>query len=286
MPINIDTVNTLYGLDLTSEQLQEWYAERAEPSTRSDLRGRRGLGSRPRTLRKVLSRLHPQAVGTRTIRARQVGHVPRADAHKSRRPLLHRQVPVHAETRLYAHVRADTRPSEHHVMIQTESTTSANHPPPARDLYGPDRRIFRFPVRQAALSLDRFEHVTLDQPQYQPVAVVNYPRRRLTPASPSTSTLPDRPTRKRRSPTSIRLPTGDPYYPIPKAENQELYKQYERLAWRRRSLVRRPVGDLPILQHGSDRRPGAGDLSADQRAVASRGDAPFRRCTSAMALAS
>ena len=31
IPINLDTVNTLYGLDLTSEELEEWFAARAEP---------------------------------------------------------------------------------------------------------------------------------------------------------------------------------------------------------------------------------------------------------------
>src|SRR6476469_5936180 len=31
IPINLDTVNKLYGLDLTSEQLVEWFKQRAEP---------------------------------------------------------------------------------------------------------------------------------------------------------------------------------------------------------------------------------------------------------------
>src|SRR3978361_85569 len=31
IPINLDTVNQLYGLDLTSESLKEWLAARAEP---------------------------------------------------------------------------------------------------------------------------------------------------------------------------------------------------------------------------------------------------------------
>jgi len=31
IPINLDTINTLYGVDLTSEQLEAWLAARAEP---------------------------------------------------------------------------------------------------------------------------------------------------------------------------------------------------------------------------------------------------------------
>ncbi|MDT9086494.1 hypothetical protein RSW79_25225, partial [Escherichia coli] len=30
IPINLDTVNSLYGLSLTSEELPAWFAERAE----------------------------------------------------------------------------------------------------------------------------------------------------------------------------------------------------------------------------------------------------------------
>ena len=70
---------------------------------------------------------------------------------------------------------------------------------------------------------------------------------------------------------------GDPYYPMPKAENQALYKQYERLALRdAERLVRRAARDLPLLQHGPDRRPGAGDLSPDQRSIAGRGGYAIR----------
>ena len=48
----------------------------------------------------------------------------------------------------------------------------------ARGLHRSDRRIFRVPVRQAALPQSlRFDHVTLDQPQFQTVGTVNYPDR-------------------------------------------------------------------------------------------------------------
>ncbi|MBC8143523.1 MAG: NAD(P)-binding protein, partial [Armatimonadetes bacterium] len=31
IPINLTTINTLYGLNLTSEELEQWYEDRAEP---------------------------------------------------------------------------------------------------------------------------------------------------------------------------------------------------------------------------------------------------------------
>jgi UDP-galactopyranose mutase len=67
--------------------------------------------------------------------------------------------------------------------------------------------------------------------QFQPVAVVNYPSEvvpytRITEykhltgqVAPMTSITYEYPAE-----------TGDPYYPIPRAENQELFKRYEALA--------------------------------------------------------
>ncbi len=59
---------------------------------------------------------------------------------------------------------------------------------------------------------------------------------------------------------------GDPYYPIPKPENQELFKRYERARARDAGcVVRRPPRDLSLLQHGPDRRTGARHFPAYQR---------------------
>lgn len=77
----------------------------------------------------------------------------------------------------------------------------------------------------------RFEHEIVDTPQFQPVGTVNYPseevawtrisefRHMTGDANPRTSIV-------REYPADI----GDPYYPIPRPETQQLYKCYEQLA--------------------------------------------------------
>jgi UDP-galactopyranose mutase len=76
-----------------------------------------------------------------------------------------------------------------------------------------------------------FEHRTLDQEWLQPVAVVNYPDEKVThtrvteykhltgQSHPRTSITHEYPAAE-----------GDPYYPVPRPENQALYKRYEELA--------------------------------------------------------
>lgn len=77
----------------------------------------------------------------------------------------------------------------------------------------------------------RFEHRTLPVERHQEVAVVNYPDE----AVPHTRITEYKHLTGQRSPvTSITIeypaPEGDPYYPIPRPENHQLYKRYEALA--------------------------------------------------------
>jgi UDP-galactopyranose mutase len=75
-----------------------------------------------------------------------------------------------------------------------------------------------------------FRHETLETPRFQDAPVVNYPNdyayTRCTEFKWLTGQVSDR--------TSVvyEIPKaeGDPYYPVPRPENQELYRKYERLA--------------------------------------------------------
>lgn len=109
----------------------------------------------------------------------------------------------------------------------------------ARDAYPHDHLVFTGPIDEyfgyrfgklPYRSL-RFQHETLAQEQVQRVAVVNYP----SPDTPYTRVTEYKHlTGQKLAATSItyEYPSadGDPYYPIPRAENQQLFKRYEALA--------------------------------------------------------
>ncbi|MCK0532493.1 UDP-galactopyranose mutase [Sphingobium agri] len=109
----------------------------------------------------------------------------------------------------------------------------------ARDAYPHDHLVFTGPIDEyfgyrfgklPYRSL-QFEHAQLDQEQFQPVAVVNYP----SPATEYTRITEYKHLTGQQSPrTSITYEypaaEGDPYYPIPRPENQALFKRYEALA--------------------------------------------------------
>ncbi len=108
-----------------------------------------------------------------------------------------------------------------------------------RDAYPHDRLVFTGPIdeyfdfRYGALpyrSLN-FKHETVETEWFQPVAVVNYPSEdvpytRITEYKHLTGQTAARTSLTYEYPSAH----GDPYYPIPRPENQELFKRYEALA--------------------------------------------------------
>jgi len=89
-----------------------------------------------------------------------------------------------------------------------------------------DHRFGKLPYRSL-----KFDHQTLDQEQFQATGTVNYPSEDV----PFTRISEYKHLTGQQSPlTTItyEYPSaeGDPYYPIPRPENQELFKKYEALA--------------------------------------------------------
>jgi UDP-galactopyranose mutase len=96
---------------------------------------------------------------------------------------------------------------------------------------GPIDEYFDFAFGKLPYRSLKFDHRTLEKEWHQPVAVVNYP----SPDVPYTRVSEYKHlTGQEAAVTTItyEYPSaeGDPYYPIPRAENQLLYKRYEALA--------------------------------------------------------
>jgi len=96
---------------------------------------------------------------------------------------------------------------------------------------GPIDEYFDFRFGKLPYRSLKFDHQTLEQEQFQPVAVVNYPCEEV----PFTRISEYKHLTGQQSPVTTvtyEYPAaeGDPYYPIPRPENQELFKRYEALA--------------------------------------------------------
>ena len=232
IPINLDTINRLYGLELTSEQMEQFLVERRESVQEIRTAEDVVVGTVGRELyqkffqgytRKQwgvdpsqLSRSVTARVPTRTNRDdRYFG-----DAFQS--------MPAGGYSRMFQRMLAHPNIK---VMLQTDYREVREVIPYRRLIYsGPIDEFFDFRLGKLPYRSLRFEHVTLDTPRFQPVAVVNYPQTeaftRITEYKHMTG--------QQHPQTSLtyEYPTddGDPYYPVPRADNEVLYKRYEALA--------------------------------------------------------
>jgi UDP-galactopyranose mutase len=96
---------------------------------------------------------------------------------------------------------------------------------------GPIDEYFGFRFGKLPYRSLKFDHQTLDQEQFQEVAVVNYPSEDV----PFTRISEYKHLTGQEAPVTTvtyEYPSaeGDPYYPIPRPENQALFKRYEALA--------------------------------------------------------
>lgn len=232
VPINLDTVNKLYGLQLTSEQMEEFLAARQE--TVAEIRTAEDM---------VVSRVGRDLYEKffRGYTTKQWGVSP-ADLDKSvtaRIPTRtnrddryftdsFQQMPAEGYTRMFERM-LDHPKIE--IGRSTDYRDVSGSVPYRRLIFtGPideffDWRLGRLPYRSL-----RFQHVTLDQEHFQSVGVVNYPQTedytRVTEYKHLTGQRHPKTSLTYEFPTDL----GDPYYPVPRAENEELYKRYKTLA--------------------------------------------------------
>ncbi|MFK0732484.1 MAG: UDP-galactopyranose mutase [Gloeotrichia echinulata GP01] len=232
IPINLDTINKLYGMNLNSFQVEEFLKSVAEPKeyirTSEDVvvskvgkelyekffRGytRKQWGLDPSELDKsVIAR-----IPTRTNR----DHRYFSDTYQA--------MPLHGLTRMFENMLAHPNIK---VMLNTDYREIAQVIPYGEMVYtGPideffDHRYGKLPYR----SLD-FQHETHNQARFQSAPVINYPNEHLYTRVTEFKYL----TGQEHAKTSIvyEFPKaeGDPYYPIPRPENNEMYKKYQALA--------------------------------------------------------
>ena len=117
------------------------------------------------------------------------------------------------------------------VMLNTEYKLIRNEITALKTIYtGPIDEYFGYQLGKLPYRSVEFDFETIDMPNYQPVAVVNYPNdydfTRITEFKWMTGQIHPRTTIVREYPNS----EGDPYYPVPRGENKELYGRYEALA--------------------------------------------------------
>lgn len=232
IPINLDTINELYGLNLDSAKMKEFLAsvaEKRDPLMTSEDVVVNGMG---RDLYEKFFRgytrkqwgLDPSELDAQ-VTARVPVRLNRDDRYFTD---SYQAMPARGYTHMFENMldhpnikvmlNTDYREAKEHVRFKQLIFTG-----PVDEYFG--HRFGRLPYR----SLE-FKHETYHEPSYQSAAVVNYPNdyayTRITEfkhltgqVHPLTSIVFEYPQAE-----------GDPYYPIPRPANAALYNEYQELA--------------------------------------------------------
>ncbi|HTS65784.1 MAG TPA: UDP-galactopyranose mutase [Candidatus Acidoferrales bacterium] len=231
IPINLDTVNRIYGLHLNSSELERYLESVAEKrvsiSTSEDvIVSRVGRDLYEKMFRNYTRKqwgLDPSQLDA-SVTARIPVRVNRDDRYFTD---TYQAMPRDGFTRMFENMLDHSNISislntDYRHILKSVRYRELIYTGPVDEFF--DYRFGKLPYRSL-----RFRHETLDQEILQPVAVINYPNehdytrvtefKHLTGQKhPKTSVVYEYPCNG-----------GDPYYPVPRPENASLYKKYEEL---------------------------------------------------------
>jgi UDP-galactopyranose mutase len=232
MPINLDTINRLYGLRLTAFELEKFFASKAEaiaqPRTSADaIMGKVGRELYEKFFRNYTRKqwgLDPSELDAQ-VTARVPVRTNRDDRYFTDK---YQVIPLHGYTRMFQ--RMLSHPNIH-LMLNANFAEIRQECRYREIIYtGPVDEFFEYRYGRLPYRSLEFRFETLNKPVHQPGAVINYPNEypytRVTEFKYLTG--------QEHGWTSLvyEYPRadGDPYYPVPRPENAVLYKQYETLA--------------------------------------------------------
>src|SRR5215218_2520358 len=181
IPINLDTVNRLYDLNLTEDQLEDFFSARAEKKdqvrTSEDVVvarvGRELYEKMFRGYTRKQWGLDPSELDA-SVTARIPVRTNRDDRYFTD---TFQAMPLHGYTRMFENMLDHPNIK---IMLNTEFDEISDEVVYDRLIFtGPIDEYFGHRYGELPYRSLRFEHKTLDQPDFQPVAVVNYPDERV-----------------------------------------------------------------------------------------------------------
>jgi UDP-galactopyranose mutase len=254
VPINLDTVNRLYGLSLTEPELAQWLADQAEPMAEVHTAQDAVVARMGRDIYEKFFRGYTRkqwGIDPTQLDASVTARIPvRADRDDRYFTDSFQAMPADGYAAMFTQILD-------HPLIELELGLDYRM---ARELYSCRHTVYTGPIDEffdecfgplpyRSLRFDVRTVATPDGGPVHPVGQVNFPdegvpytrvteyRHFQAPITCSSSTV------------MYEFPTaeGDPFYPIPRPENRQRYEQYAKLAARRDDVTF--VGRLARYQY-------------------------------------
>jgi UDP-galactopyranose mutase len=232
IPINLDTINKLYGLNLTSFQVEEFFKSVAEKREQIRTSEDVVVSAVGRELYEKFFRNYTRkqwGLDPSELDASVTARVPTRTNRDARYFTdSYQAMPLHGYTRMFE------RMLDHpniKIMLNCDYREIEKEVPYKEMIYtGPVDAFFDYRYGKLPYRSLEFKHETHDTSTFQEAPVVNYPNEHLYTRVTEFKYL----TGQEHAKTSIvyEFPhsEGDPYYPVPRKENAEIYAKYKALA--------------------------------------------------------
>ncbi len=232
IPINQNTINTLYGLNLSCSEVDDFFKSKAEKKDRIKT-------SEDVVLNKVGRELYEKFFKGYTkkqwdldpseLDASVTARVP-TRTNKDNRYFTdtYQAMPLHGYTALFSKMLSHPNIK---VMLNTDHKEIANMIPYRSMIYtGPIDSYFDYCYGKLPYRSIEFKFETHEKEFFQPTGTVNYPNSQPYTRITEFKYLTGQKSAKTSVVYEYPKAEGDPYYPIPRSENTEIYKKYALLA--------------------------------------------------------
>jgi len=232
IPINLNTINNLYGLQLSSDQVDEFLQSKAEQ--RKQIRTSEDV-----VVNKVGRELYEKffkgytnkqwGLDPSELDASVTARIPTRNNRDNRYFTdTYQGMPLYGYTKMFENMLSHPNIK---IMLNTDYKEIEKLIPYKEMIYtGPVDYYFDYCYGKLPYRSIEFKFETLETETHQPTGTVNYPNEhpytRITEFKYLTGQKHPKTTIVYEYPRA----EGDPYYPVPRTENAELYKKYQRLA--------------------------------------------------------
>jgi UDP-galactopyranose mutase len=232
IPINLDTINKLYGLSLTSFEVTEFFRKVAEP--REEIRtsedvvvaavGRELYEKFFRNYTRKQWGLDPSELDA-SVTSRVPTRTNRDDRYFTD---TYQAMPLHGYTRMFERMLSHPNIK---IMLNCDYREIEREIQCREMIYtGPVDAFFDYQYGKLPYRSLEFKHETHAQRVFQPAPVVNYPNEHAYTRVTEFKYLTGQEHEKTSVVYEFPRAEGDPYYPVPRRENAELYAKYKQLA--------------------------------------------------------
>lgn len=232
MPINLDTINKLYSLQLNALQLEDFFQSRAEKLPRIVTSEDVVVSKVGRELYEKFFRgytrkqwdLDPSELDA-SVSARVPTRTNRDDRYFTD---TYQAMPASGYTRMFQKMLSHPNIK---VMLNTDYKEIVDMIPYKTMIYtGPIDSFFNYCYGRLPYRSIEFRFETHDKETFQSTGTINFPNEHPYTRITEFKYLTGQKHHKTSIVYEYPQAEGDPYYPIPRPENAEIYKKYQRLA--------------------------------------------------------